>query len=62
MVIIDGPIHEQLKDYDKDRDICMQAAGYQVLQFSNSQVEENPEVVLNPKSGICSKWIGAAEG
>jgi very-short-patch-repair endonuclease len=47
IIEVDGDIHLQQVDYDRDRDQILCDAGYRVLRFRNQQVIETVEAVLN---------------
>ena len=44
---IDGPVHQQSKEYDKLRDTLTTDLGYTILRFSNSEVESDIEAVIH---------------
>jgi very-short-patch-repair endonuclease len=48
IVELDGEIHDtpRQKAHDKNRDIYLRSLGYTVLRFSNQEVLETPETVL----------------
>ena len=46
-VAIDGEVHQQRSDYDRDRDRILTAAGVQVIRFANADVIGNLELVLS---------------
>lgn len=46
VIEIDGPIHQERRDYDAGRTDHLNAYGYQVLRFSNDQVLDNLEDVV----------------
>ena len=46
VVEIDGPIHEQQRARDSERDAWMQACGLRVLRFENAEVFEELEEAL----------------
>jgi very-short-patch-repair endonuclease len=43
---IDGAVHDQQADYDQARTEALQAAGYQVIRYTNDQVEQHIDAVL----------------
>ena len=47
VIEIDGGIHESQKDYDKLRDRIINYLGYKVIRFSNEEVVNNIDKVLN---------------
>ncbi|MCX7854973.1 MAG: DUF559 domain-containing protein [Anaerolineae bacterium] len=46
IVEVDGPIHEQQKEYDAWRQSILEEMGYRVLRFTNDEVLENVEGVI----------------
>lgn len=44
---IDGPIHEEQKEYDAYRDDELLSLGIRILHFTSADVEENPDLVIN---------------
>lgn len=44
---VDGKIHETQKDYDKQRDIIINNKGIKVLRFTNEEIDQNLNKVLN---------------
>jgi len=46
IVELDGCIHNKRKEYDKNRDKFLEAGGYTVLRFSNDEIENSIEDVL----------------
>ena len=52
VVELDGGIHEQQKDYDELRTNLIATMGLQVVRFSNEEVENNLEYVLEKIRGI----------
>lgn len=47
VIEVDGEIHNQQKEYDAERDKILTAKDLDILRFSNQQVRENIELVLN---------------
>lgn len=47
VIEIDGGIHETQKDYDKLRSVILSDLGYRIIRFSNSDVLEKKEKVVN---------------
>jgi very-short-patch-repair endonuclease len=39
IVELDGPIHEQRKEYDKSRDDILKSMGYNVLRINNDELD-----------------------
>ena len=46
VIEVDGEIHNQQKEYDKERDNILSAKDLHILHFTNEQVTENIEIVL----------------
>lgn len=46
VIEIDGPIHQQQIEYDAERSEVFQRLGYRVVRYTNEQVMQNVEVVL----------------
>jgi len=47
VIEIDGPIHEDTRQHDENRDIWMSQRGYVVLRFTNDEVESRTTMVVN---------------
>ncbi len=45
VVEFDGPIHEDRRDYDQERDTMIAAHGLTILRFRNDQVRHDPNTV-----------------
>ncbi len=45
-VEIDGHIHDHRKDYDEHRDEYLKSAGIEVLRFSNDEIINNPDKII----------------
>lgn len=46
IVEVDGGIHEERKEYDQVRDNYLQEQGWKIFRFSNAQVQEELDSVL----------------
>ncbi len=46
VIEIDGPVHDDTKDYDKIKDEYLIASGFNVLRISSKSVKENLEETL----------------
>jgi very-short-patch-repair endonuclease len=46
VIEVDGPIHLLKKDYDANRDLVMQEIGFDILRFTNDEVEKNIDKVI----------------
>ncbi len=44
---VDGPIHETRKEYDVQRDDYLKSIGIETLRFTNTEVKEQLDNVLN---------------
>jgi very-short-patch-repair endonuclease len=47
IVEVDGRVHADRKEYDKNRSSYLAAHGYQIIRFSNEQVMKEIETVLD---------------
>ena len=47
VVEVDGPIHEQQRDYDNERDDALSNLGFRIMRFSNNDVLHNLDAVLD---------------
>jgi len=57
IIEIDGGIHNQVdnKEYDKNRSLELHELGINVIRFTNEEVNENLEKVLNVIRGVLQK-------
>ena len=53
VVEIDGPIHDERRDYDRERDAINAAHGLTVLRFRNEQVQHDLDAVLDTIALAC---------
>lgn len=53
VVEVDGPIHDQQRDADAERDAILIASGYRVLRISNDDVLAHVEDVLARIHQMC---------
>ena len=53
IIEIDGDIHNERKEYDENRDVFLKADGYTVLRFSNDEIENTLEDVLETIRKCC---------
>jgi very-short-patch-repair endonuclease len=53
VIELDGGQHAENQDYDEQRDSCLNANGFTVLRFWNSEVFENIEGVLEVIRSHC---------
>lgn len=53
VIEIDGPIHEQQREYDQERERILKARGLHLLRFTNDQVNEEIGTVLNKILKAC---------
>ncbi len=53
VVEIDGPIHQDRKEQDQARAAYLQELGYRVLRFSNDEVQEDLEAVVQTIAEAC---------
>ena len=61
VVEIDGDIHQQQVEYDKERDRILAARGLRVLRIPNREVLENLPDVLNRIAAACRSLVDAGE-
>jgi len=61
VVEIDGDIHQQQVEYDKERDRILAARGLRVLRIPNREVLENLPDVLNRIATACRSLVDAGE-
>jgi very-short-patch-repair endonuclease len=47
IIEIDGEIHDSQKDYDQERDLMLTSQGFSVIRFSNKEIQDSIEDVLN---------------
>jgi very-short-patch-repair endonuclease len=55
IIEVDGEIHLKQKEQDKARDRFLQEIGYQVIRFSNQDIQNNLPFVLDKVQTICSQ-------
>ncbi|HTI60494.1 endonuclease domain-containing protein [Mucilaginibacter sp.] len=46
VIEVDGPIHLLRKDYDANRDLVMNELGFNILRFTNDEVENDANKVM----------------
>lgn len=46
VIEVDGPIHLLKKEYDLNRDLVMQEWGFEILRFTNEEVDNNLNDVI----------------
>ncbi len=47
VIEVDGPIHLLKKEYDANRDLVMQSWGFNILRFTNDEVMNSVDDVVN---------------
>jgi leucyl-tRNA synthetase len=47
IIEVDGKIHDQQKEYDKERTNVLNLLGFEVIRFSNEEVQHNLQAVLD---------------
>jgi len=62
VVEIDGEIHEQQEEYDDGRSAEMEKFGIRVIRFTNSEVENNIEGVINKIKKVVNERIKSPPG
>ena len=53
VIEIDGKTHDSTKEYDANRDAYMQANGYKVQRFTNTEIEYELDMVINKMLAVC---------
>ncbi len=59
VIEVDGDTHADRKGYDAERTEWLQERGYQVIRFSNREVCENLEAVVEEIERVASECIAA---
>jgi very-short-patch-repair endonuclease len=54
IVEVDGLIHQLHSEHDADRTQHFEKFGYQVLRFTNAQVEQDIDAVLTAIAAVCA--------
>jgi very-short-patch-repair endonuclease len=57
VIEVDGPIHDERKDYDQARDELMTTRGLHVLRFTNNQIETEIVKVLSVIRQVAAKRL-----
>ena len=47
VVEVDGPIHDKQREQDQEREAYLEARGLRILRFSNHEVLENTQAVID---------------
>ncbi|MCR8561541.1 endonuclease domain-containing protein [Mucilaginibacter sp. BJC16-A38] len=55
VIEVDGPIHLLKKEYDNNRDIVMKEWGFNILRFTNAEVENELNKVIEQLDKYLSK-------
>jgi len=53
VIEVDGSVHQDQKDYDRQREHALQLLGLRVIRFSNTDVNQNLEGVLEEILRLC---------
>jgi very-short-patch-repair endonuclease len=53
VVEVDGPIHEQQRDYDKVRDLALTKLGFRIVRFSNDVIIRDLQHVVTQILKLC---------
>ena len=56
---VDGPVHDQQKEYDQERDAILADAGIMVIRFTNEQVLTDIAAVLYKIEAVATEIIDA---
>ena len=59
VVELDGEVHLEQGEYDRERDLYLQDRGLKVLRFTNSDVNKNLEGVLSVILEACQQSGGS---
>lgn len=57
VVEVDGPVHEQQRDYDESRTEWLTDRGFRVIRFSNEEVLSDIETVLRKIAEACGVTV-----
>ncbi|HRF49206.1 MAG TPA: endonuclease domain-containing protein [Anaerolineales bacterium] len=60
VVELDGPIHEDRREYDQERDAIIAAHGLTILRFRNEQVQHDLNAVLDAIALACHRAADAS--
>ncbi len=55
IVEVDGAIHEMQREYDVERDTSLVALGFRIIRFTNDEITENLQGVLQKIVQACKK-------
>jgi len=55
VVEVDGSVHDQQQQYDRERDAIIEASGIEVIRFTNDQVMIDLPIVLSKIQTIASE-------
>jgi very-short-patch-repair endonuclease len=53
IVEVDGEVHLNQREYDRERELELMARGLKVIRFSNNKIENNLDMVLNKILEAC---------
>jgi very-short-patch-repair endonuclease len=56
IIEVDGPVHNKQKDYDQARTELLEAVKYNVIRFSNNEIENDIESVLQKLKSTIDKY------
>ena len=57
VIEVDGPVHEEQKEFDNEREEYLEKLGYQILRFSNRDVYKDIEMILAGIYDACMRRI-----
>ncbi len=55
IVEVDGGIHELQKDYDAEREDYLIARGFQIIRFTNDEIDKDLKSVLQKIVDVCQE-------
>ena len=61
IVEVDGDVHREREEYDRDRDAFLFAGGYALLRFTNDEVHTHPETVVETIRRIAFERRGSGK-
>jgi very-short-patch-repair endonuclease len=57
VIEVDGGVHQEQQEYDHKRDLDLQSLGLRVIRFSNTDVNQNPDGVLEEILNSCNSKL-----
>ena len=62
IIEVDGEIHNETKEYDENRTAVLNQLGFQVIRFTNREIENNIDVVIESIKKECASSPSLVEG